>query len=329
MKYLLPVLILGSTLASHAMASDEVPAAATPVRKAAVESAPELPGAVDKLAAQIIASLPKGSASKIAVAPFVNLGPTAREKKLGEVVSELLVTRLSGKPNIQIIERAQLDAVLQELKLSMLGLTEGSNAEKVGKLLGAEAMIVGSVSEIGDKFAVTARHVNVTTGQVAFAKEVQVPQAGTIALSSKYIVTKSKGDAFFRSLLIPGWGQVYNDQDVKGYVFIGTTVALAGAGAFLYVRSKKVYDEDYMKATSKEKAADAYDNANNLRQNSTLVFIIAGGVWAVNAIDAVLSGTSKTEVDVGDEMAAVKTTIQPVVAERADGTRTAMLELKF
>jgi TolB-like protein len=300
------------------------PAPAPPTQqRAAAESAPELPAAIDKLAAQIVAALPKGATAKIAVAPFANLGPTAHEKKLGDVVSELLVTRLSGKPNIVIIERGQIDQILNELKLSMLGLTDGSNAEKVGKLLGADAMIVGSVSEVGDKFAISARHVDTATGRVAFAKEVLVPQAGTIALSSKYIVTKSRGDALFRSLIVPGWGQVYNDQDAKGYVFTGVTLGVIGAGVFQRMQYSKTHD-DYMKATTKEDAAKFYDQQSNEYQQSNLLFYIAGGIWALNVADAFLNGTSASEVRVDREAA-----VTPELGVARDGTRTAGLRWNF
>lgn len=314
--------------APAAAAPVAAPAAAAPApstqQRAAAESAPELPAAIDKLANQILAALPRGAQSKIAIAPLANLGPTAHEKKLGEVVSELLVTRLSGKPNVIVIERAQIDQILNELKLSMLGLTDGSNAEKVGKLLGADAMIVGSVSEVGDKFAISARHVDTGSGRVAFAKEVLVPQAGTIALSSKYVVTKSRGDALFRSLVVPGWGQVYNDQAAKGYVFTGVTLAVIGAGVFQRTQYSKTNDE-YMKATTKEKAAELYDKQSSQFEQSNLLFYIAGGIWALNVADAFLNGTSASEVRVEKEEAAVR----PSFGIGADGTKTAGLQYRF
>lgn len=308
--------------AAPADAATDEAVAQTQARRAP-ESAPELPAAIDRLAATILQALPKGKPAKIAIVPFTNLGPTAHEKKLGDIVSELLVTRLSGKENITIIERGQIDQIMNELKLSMLGLTEGSNAEKVGKLLGAEAMIVGSVSEVGDKFAIAARHVDVETGRVAFAREVQVPQAGTIALSSEYIVTKSRGDALFRSVLVPGWGQIYNNQDAKGYVFTGVTLGLVGAGVFQRMQSNKTHDE-YMKATSKEDATKLYDEMSNQYDQSNLLFMIAGGVWVVNVVDAFISGTSSSEVRITDTAA-----VKPVVGQRADGTNVAALEMKF
>ena len=268
--------------------------------------------------------MPKGKAAQIAIAPFVNLGPTAHEKKMGEVVAEMLVSRLTGKPNITVIERGQLNQIMEELKLSMLGLTEGSNAEKVGKLLGAEAMIVGSVSEVGDKFAISARHVNVGTGQVAFAKEVVIPQAGMIALSSKYVVKKSRSDALFRSALFPGWGQYYNDQDMKGYVFTGVTLGLAAAAVFQHLQYKNTWD-DYLAAKSKEDATTLYDKADSQAGQRNLIIGLAIGIHVVNIVDAFMSGTSSSEVNVSADASGLK----PVIAERADGTRLAMMEYKF
>lgn len=310
-------------LATESATAQTAPATSTPARQAAIESDPELPAAIDKLAAQILAAVKGKRGAKIAVAPFINLGPTAHQKKLGEVTSELLVTRLTGKEGIQIIERAQLNQVLDELKLSMLGLTEGSNAEKVGKLLGAEAMIVGSVSEVGDQFAISARHVDVGTGQVAFAKEVRVPQAGTIALSSKYVVTKSRSDAFFRSLLLPGWGQQYNNQETKGWLFSGLTVGLGSVAVAQHVAYRNSWNK-YMNATSPEQSNTYYDKASTAYANRNIALMIIGGVWAANAIDALINGTSAAEVKVSKAGS-----WQPTLAAWADGTRVAALDYPF
>jgi TolB-like protein len=301
-----------------------------PQTAAAAERIDTIPQAVDALAQQILQALPKqGMAdTTIAISPFVNLGATASEKKLGQIVAELLVTRLSERPNLRIIERGQIEAILEELKLSMLGLTESSNAEKVGKLLGAEAMIVGSVSEVGDRFAISARQIDVGSGKVLFAKEVELPQAGAIALSSKYVVTRSRSDGMFRSLLVPGWGQFYNNEDAKGYVFLGTTAALIGVGVFQRMQYSNTHDE-YMSATSRKDADRLYDQRNSEYNTSNLFFLIAGGVWAVNVVEAYLSGTSASDVEIPKEEKPDSTAgIQPVISIGGD-TKVAGLQLRF
>ncbi len=297
--------------------------------KTDVRVAPEMPVALDHLAALIEKAIPAGKPVKVAIAPFTNLGPTAHEKKLGDIASELLVTRLTGKENITIIERAQLNQVLDELKLSMLGLTEGSNAEQVGKLLGAEAMIVGSVSEVGDQFAITARHVDVGSGKVIFAREVRVPQANTIALSSQYIVTKSRGDAFFRSLLIPGWGQQYNDQTVKGWTFTGLTLGIAGFAVAQHVVSDNKYDA-YLNAASTEESNELYDSAQSAATQRNVALITLGAFWAFNAIDAVINGTSASQVRV-DRQAEQQPQPEPQAEldVLSDGTVTAGVRVDF
>jgi TolB-like protein len=309
--------------------------------KAAVRAAPDLPAALDHLAELIEKAIQAQQSAnrekiKIAVAPFVSLGPTAHQKKLGEVTSELLVTRLASKDDIQLIERSQLNQVLEELKLSMLGLTEGSNAEQVGKLLGAEAMIVGSVSEVGDTFAIAARHVHVASGRVIFAREVRVPQASAIALSSEYIVTKSRGDAFFRSLLIPGWGQQYNNQTTKGWIFTGLAAGIGGYAIASHLMMQSSQDKyldpagvepGQTNAYYTQKSVEYYDSAQSSLTQRNVALIGLGVLWGINAVDAYLSGKSASEVKVPKYQAPPAVT--PSVGQSSDGEAVAFVHIGF
>jgi hypothetical protein len=87
-----------------------------------------------------------------------------------------------------VIERQQIDAVLSEQKLGMSGAVDAATAAKIGKLLGAQAMVVGSITQfsldrksagIGPLAAtyteaesvLDARVVNTTTGEIIMVAE--------------------------------------------------------------------------------------------------------------------------------------------------------------
>lgn len=61
----------------------------------------------------------------------------------------LLEVELSRNENIQLLERAAIDKILEEQQLSVIGLLERDTAVKVGRLLRADAFIILSLESAG------------------------------------------------------------------------------------------------------------------------------------------------------------------------------------
>jgi curli biogenesis system outer membrane secretion channel CsgG len=66
---------------------------------------------------------------------------------LGKAVADLLVTRLVQNATVSVIERAALDKLLEEQNLSNSDRTDPLTAAKIGRVLGVDAMILGSITQ--------------------------------------------------------------------------------------------------------------------------------------------------------------------------------------
>ncbi|MEW6684696.1 MAG: DUF6340 family protein [Candidatus Edwardsbacteria bacterium] len=64
----------------------------------------------------------------------------------GRTASSMLLAKLVEPGYYQLIERAQIDKVMQELALGQTGVVDESTAKQVGKILGVDAVIFGSVT---------------------------------------------------------------------------------------------------------------------------------------------------------------------------------------
>ncbi|NJK71883.1 MAG: penicillin-binding protein activator LpoB, partial [Synechococcaceae cyanobacterium SM2_3_60] len=62
-------------------------------------------------------------------------------------VSEILVDRLVNGGEYSVIERSRLDAILREQNLGMSERVDASTAAQVGRILGVDAVIIGSVTQ--------------------------------------------------------------------------------------------------------------------------------------------------------------------------------------
>ncbi len=152
------------------------------------------------------------SVRTVAIMPF-----QAPTELIGTSVSDLFVTEILRSGRYQLVERSQLSKVLQETEVGLSGLTD-SRAVELGKMLGAEGVIVGSVDEYGTiarkgqtypVVGLSVRLIDTRTGSVmwsaGFASTARrsdislsqhargVVRAVMAALSSKWHVQKPTG----------------------------------------------------------------------------------------------------------------------------------------
>lgn len=122
---------------------------------------------------------------RIAVMDFKTIGESS---DLGEGVAEILRTILMDSGKYMVIERGMLKQVLEEQKLGLSGVVEPKTAATIGRILGANLVVVGSVVKTGDVYSLNVRFVSVESGAVIFAKTLTTKTQGEIPNLCKQIV---------------------------------------------------------------------------------------------------------------------------------------------
>lgn len=231
---------------------------------------------------------------RIAVPYFKELGDSASENHLGQLMAELLSVELSQREPFVLVERERLDQIMREHRLKDLGVVDEKSAAQFGRVLGAQSLISGTVAEAGSKYVVTVRQVEVETGKILVAGNIEMERGGLIALSSDAVVTRSKVGALFRSALVPGWGQFYNQELWKAATFAGAGIGTAGSALGFYVSSlsaRSKYEKDKPKTVKQRKLA------NDRIQTANILLWSYAAIWAVNMLDAYFNGLDTTAVE--------------------------------
>ena len=102
----------------------------------------------------------------VAVLPFESRDRQAASTDMGKSVAELLNIALMESGNADMVERAELDAALNELQLSAVGLTSKESQVKLGRFIGAKILITGSLFKSGSKNFVIAKIIGTETSRV-------------------------------------------------------------------------------------------------------------------------------------------------------------------
>lgn len=122
----------------------------------------------DTLAKKLSKGVEKLPSKKIAVMSFPHHDGGISSGSLA--VSERLTTRLAGIKGVKVIERSLLDKVLSEMKLETSGVIDSETSKKLGKVLGVDAIVTGTLIDLKDnKTEVNARMINTETGEILSA----------------------------------------------------------------------------------------------------------------------------------------------------------------
>ena len=111
-------------------------------------------------------TITKKDALRIAVLYFENNTGSDKYAPLAKGLCDMMINDLIKIPEFEIVERSRIEEVLKELKLNDSNLIDASKSIEIGKLIGAEYLILGSYLEMFDKFRMDTRVVKVETGKI-------------------------------------------------------------------------------------------------------------------------------------------------------------------
>ena len=112
-----------------------------------------------------------GTRLSIAVLPFENKGG---DPGLSTEVQSKMITSLYSLKRFKIIERSQIDKVIAEQKLGMTGFIDQAKAVKVGRAIGVDAILIGSISATDRGTSIDARLIDTETGTIITAASAVV-----------------------------------------------------------------------------------------------------------------------------------------------------------
>jgi len=86
--------------------------------------------------------------------------------ELGKFLAEELITKLFLTKKFEVIERQLLNKIIAEHKLDFSGLIDPNSAKELGKILGADAIVSGTITDLVENIKVNARLISTETGQI-------------------------------------------------------------------------------------------------------------------------------------------------------------------
>lgn len=114
------------------------------------------------------------SAGSVAAVPTIavidfnafSLIPGEDAAAIGRGLASMITTELATRPTVRVVDRQQIEALIQKRQLSVSGRIDESQALQLGQLLGAQYVVVGNVALEPAQARIDLRLLDVSTGAI-------------------------------------------------------------------------------------------------------------------------------------------------------------------
>jgi curli biogenesis system outer membrane secretion channel CsgG len=248
-------------------------------------------------------SAPQGRKKRVAVFDFdyatVHSGVAAlfgQDVDVGKGITDLLVTDLVKDGSYSVIERKALDKIMKEQNFSNSDRADPNSAARIGKLLGVDAIIVGSITQFGNE----TKNTNIGGGGGGFggfgiggvghkkSKAIVAVTARLVDIDTAEIlgVAEGKGESARESTSLLGGGGNWHGfgggaADFGSSDFQSTIIGEAVKAAVDSLSQEVIADKDKLVART---------------------IVVEGLVAAVDSGQVILNVGAKNGVKVGDQL---------------------------
>lgn len=114
--------------------------------------------------------------SKVVVLNFSSAWP-----QLSDYIIEELIGYIVNEGALTVVDRANLETIRQEMNFQLSGEVSDETAQSIGKKLGAQIIISGSITAVGNSYRLRIRAISVETAQIIGMQNLDVVQDSRLA----------------------------------------------------------------------------------------------------------------------------------------------------
>ncbi|HEV3036406.1 MAG TPA: CsgG/HfaB family protein [Candidatus Angelobacter sp.] len=220
------------------------------------------------------------------------------DQDVGKGISDMLVQRLVQDGKYSVIERKALDKILAEQNFSNSDRADSSTAAKIGKILGVDAIIIGSITQFGrdDKnTTVGGGGLGGITGRFGVGG-VQKREAKAVCNITARMVDTTTGEIL---AAVTGSGQ----SKRGGTSLVGAGGSAYGAGGGAFDMTSKNFAETLLGEAVGQSVTTTATQLDDAATNLPTVKVDVSGLVAdVSGNTLILNVGSKSGLRVGDKL---------------------------
>jgi curli biogenesis system outer membrane secretion channel CsgG len=135
---------------------------------------------------------------------------TSAGKDGGKVIANMLAAELNKIDDLKILERSAINKVLEEQKMQVSGVIDESTAVELGKMIGADAVMLGNVTDYlnwtnitgisGSTISFSARMIDISSSQLLLSTSITRIRTGVLPAQNVQLTTQEVYESISKEL---------------------------------------------------------------------------------------------------------------------------------
>ncbi|HEX6630075.1 MAG TPA: CsgG/HfaB family protein [Gemmatimonadaceae bacterium] len=250
-----------------------------------------------------------GSPNTVAVLPFAFHGSDSTLRPVARGLTELLAVDLGRASALTVVERLQVQALLDELALAEGGRTDSATAARTGRLVRAGRVVQGAVTQLGsDALRADAAVVDAATAERLSAAAGSEPLDAVFALEKR--LARDVLTALGVQLTAAEWRELEQRPTRRLSAFLSYSSGLLAEDAGRLDDAERLYREAVRLDPGFSMARDRGAAAAAARQGASVTPAV---------VRASLAGSAEGRVVSADQRAAATPTVSASLSEAVNG----------
>jgi TolB-like protein len=192
---------------------------------------------------------------------------------LSKGIADLLISSMANNDRFRVVERDELQAIMQEQNLAKTDNVDKATAVKIGKLLNAHHLVTGGfISDPKGNLTLTARAIEVETSRIEFTESVKGKQDDIMSLID-ILAEKMNSGLKLKNIELNRVGDASPVQGtIKGNTTLEPATAVAKAEAKAEGKEQKL---DFKAAVLYSKALNQMDSGNKKQAEESFKAVLA------------------------------------------------------
>ena len=151
----------------------------------------------NQLAARIYRIAPEDA--RVLIMDFTDLGK--KFTYLGTYISDKISEELSDVENITLVNRADIEMIMGELSFQQSGMVTEEDILKIGEFSGANTLITGTITDLGDEIDISAEITHLTTSEIVPASYRMMKTRENMALINAITAVEQEKEKELREMI--------------------------------------------------------------------------------------------------------------------------------
>jgi len=163
----------------------------------------DLDTAIQQASREINEALP--AETKVALLNF-----SSTSDVFSDYVLEEISIALVGGRKLVVVDRREIDLIRKEMDFQLSGEVSDESAQEIGKKLGAQSIVSGSLVNMGESYRFRTKVINVNSAAIETSSSISVRSDQQI----RYLLSQGSGSSVPRTATVPGGAQAVPAQAV-------------------------------------------------------------------------------------------------------------------